>query len=260
MWRGAGVWGGMHMDAGFFAVAVPAVLIAGISKGGFGSGAAFASTPLLAMILTPGQALGVMLPLLMVMDLANLRPYWGQWDATAARLLVLGAVPGVALAAALYRYADPDIFRLLIGLIAWVFVAFQIARGRGWIGPALRPPGPGAGLGAGLVTGFTSFVANAGGPPAAVYLLARGGGKTAFQATTVLVFWLINMLKFIPFLALGIASWQTARADLILTPVALAGAWLGIRAHRAVPERAFFALTYVLLVVTGGKFIWDALA
>ena len=41
----------------FFAVAIPAVIFAGISKGGFGSGVAFASSSILALILTPGQAL-----------------------------------------------------------------------------------------------------------------------------------------------------------------------------------------------------------
>ncbi|MEL6887770.1 MAG: sulfite exporter TauE/SafE family protein, partial [Pseudomonadota bacterium] len=44
-----------------------------------------------------------------------------------------------------------------------------------------------------------------------------------------------------------------------LAPFALLGAWLGVKAHHMVPERAFFALTYVLLVVTGTKLIWDGL-
>jgi uncharacterized membrane protein YfcA len=44
-----------------------------------------------------------------------------------------------------------------------------------------------------------------------------------------------------------------------LAPVAILGAWLGVKAHYLVPERAFFALTYVLLTVTGIKLIWDAL-
>ena len=59
----------MELDTTFFALAVPAVLFAGISKGGFGSGAAFAATPILALILEPAQAVGLMLPLLMLMDI-----------------------------------------------------------------------------------------------------------------------------------------------------------------------------------------------
>lgn len=249
----------MVFDGLFFAAAIPAVLFAGVSKGGFASGAAFAATPILALVLTPGQALGLMLPLLMMMDLATLRPYWKQWDGAAARLLILGALPGIALGAALYHLADPNLFRLLIGAVAIGFVIFQLGRRSGLIAIRPHPASPLFGLGAGLATGFTSFVSHAGGPPAAVYLLTRGLGKTTYQATTVLTFWAINLVKFVPFLWLGIFTRQTALADLMLAPVALAGAWLGVRAHRMIPEGAFFALTYVLLAATGAKLIWDAL-
>ncbi|SEP14464.1 Sulfite exporter TauE/SafE [Salinihabitans flavidus] len=97
------------------------------------------------------------------------------------------------------------------------------------------------------------------GPPAAVYLLSQGIGKTTYQATTVLVFWVINILKFVPYAFLGIFTAQTFVADLLLAPFALLGAWLGVKAHWIVPERAFFAITYVLLTVTGAKLIWDGL-
>jgi len=55
---------------------------------------------------------------------------------------------------------------------------------------------------------------------------------------------------------LGLFTIETLRIDLML---ALLGAWLGVRAHRAVPERAFFAITYVVLTVTGAKLVIDAL-
>ncbi len=106
------------LDLTFFAIAIPAVIFAGVSKGGFGSGAAFAATPLLALILEPGAAVGLMLPLLMLMDVTALRPYWGKWDGACARALILGALPGVALGALVYRMVSPDLFRLLIGLVA----------------------------------------------------------------------------------------------------------------------------------------------
>ncbi len=247
-------------DLTFFLVAIPAVIFAGVSKGGFAGGAAFAATPLLALVVDPGHAVGLMLPLLMMMDVATLRPYWGKWNAGAARMLIFGGLAGVALGAAIYRYTNPNVFKLLIGAIAIGFVVFQVARKRGWLKISPGPVSLPAGILAAVTTGFTSFVSNAGGPPAAIYLLARGVGKTEFQATTVLVFWIINLTKFIPFLFLGIATHQTLLADLMLAPVALLGAWIGVRAHHAVPERVFFGLTYVLLLITGTKLIWDALA
>ncbi|MDA3887420.1 MAG: sulfite exporter TauE/SafE family protein [Allgaiera sp.] len=250
----------MTFDLTFFALAIPAVLFAGISKGGFGSGAAFAATPILALILTPGQALGLMLPLLMLMDVTNLRPYWRKWDGGAARALLIGAVPGIALAAAIYHIADPEFFRLLIGSMALAFVAWQFVLARGWVRLGQRKAGRKLGITMGVIGGFTSFVSNAGGPPAAIYLLSTGIGKTTYQATTVIVFWVINILKFFPFLYLGIFTHQTMQADLMLAPFAVAGAWIGVKAHHMVPEKWFFGLTYVLLVLTGAKLIWDALA
>lgn len=234
-------------------------MFAGISKGGFGSGAAFAAASILALVLEPGQALGIMLPLLMLIDVSTLRPYWGRWSLPDAKLLIAGGVPGVMLGAWLYQIADADVFRVLIGVISVTFVAWQMARKSGLI----RPPAQGlplwAGALAGAVTGFTSFVSHAGGPPAAVWLLSRRLDKTTYQATTVILFWIINIVKFVPYAFLGIFTAQTLLADLILAPFAVLGAWLGVRAHRIVPERAFFALTYVLLLVTGTKLIWDGL-
>ncbi|MEM9576451.1 MAG: sulfite exporter TauE/SafE family protein [Pseudomonadota bacterium] len=248
------------LDLTFFLIAGPAVVFAGISKGGFGSGAAFASASVLALVVEPGMALGVMLPLLMLIDVSTLKPYWRKWDVRAAWLLILGALPGVALGAALYSVAKPDVFRVLIGLISVGFVIWQIANRGGWMkasGWALTTP---AGAVAGAVAGFTSFVSHAGGPAAAVYLLSRKLGKTEYQATTVLVFWAINIAKFVPYAGLGMFTAETAVANVLLAPFALLGAWLGVVAHHKVPERLFFALTYVMLTLTGVKLIWDGLA
>ncbi|UYV36213.1 sulfite exporter TauE/SafE family protein [Rhodobacteraceae bacterium D3-12] len=246
-------------DPSFLAIAAPAVVFAGISKGGFGSGAAFASAAILALVIAPGQAIGIMLPLLMLIDAATLKPYWKRWNTGDAWILLSGALPGVALGAAFYRAADPDHLRLLIGAIAVLFVLWQIAARAGRLPIASRPLPRWGGALAGLVAGFTSFVAHAGGPAAAVYLLSKRPAKTEFQATTVIVFWATNVFKALPYGMLGIFTLETLLIDLWLAPFALLGTWLGVKAHYAIPERAFFALTYVLLTITGSKLIWDGL-
>jgi len=63
-------------EMGFFSIAALAVVFAKISKGRFGSGAAFVAAAILATIIEPGQAIGIMLPLLMLMDVTSLKPYW----------------------------------------------------------------------------------------------------------------------------------------------------------------------------------------
>lgn len=247
----------LELNLTFFAIAAPAVMFAGISKGGFGSGAAFASAALLALVLEPGLALGVMLPLLMLIDLATLGPYWGKWRWREAVLLMIGGLPGVALGAFLYTQADADVFRVLIGAIAVLFVLWQLSTARGVIRVSARPLPTWAGGLAGVVAGFTSFVSHAGGPPAAVYLLSQRLTKTEYQASTVLVFWVINIAKFIPYAGLGLFTKETGMANLALAPFALLGAWIGVKAHYMVSERLFFGLTYTLLTLTGLKLIWD---
>ena len=246
-------------DLLFFMTAIPAVLFAAISKAGFGSGAAFAASAVLALVVPPGPALGIMLPLLMLVDVASLRPYWRQWDAPSSLHMLIGAVPGVVLGALIYAAVNADSFRLLIGLICIAFVGWQLGRSRGLIRVgSFAFSRPWAWV-TGLTAGFTSFVSHAGGPPVAVFLLGQNMPKTTFQATTVIVFWAINLMKFVPYFFLGIFNAQTALADLYLAPFAIAGTFLGVRAHHYVSDRVFFGLTYVLLLATGTRLLWQAL-
>lgn len=249
----------MVFDTFFFAMAIPAVILAGMSKGGFGASVAFAATPLLALILEPGQAVGLMLPLLMVMDVTALKVYWRKWDWSVAFPLIIGALPGIALGGLLYKIANPDVFRFLIGTVAIGFVLYQIARSKRWLRTAERKLGKGYGVFWGGVTGFTSFISHAGGPPAAVYMLSQGLDKTTYQATSVIVFWAVNLLKFIPYFMVGIFSKDTFTADLYLVPAAIAGVMIGAWLHRRMSDRFFFAITYTFLMITGAKLIWDAL-
>jgi uncharacterized membrane protein YfcA len=250
----------IELNLTFFALAIPATLFAGISKAGFGSGAAFVAAAVLALILTPGQALGVMLPLLMIIDVASLKSYWGKWHGPSAKGIIIGAVPGIAIGTLIYAAVNADAFRILIGVICLAFVGYQVVKSKRWLrisSFAFSRPWAWA---TGVVAGFTSFVSHAGGPPVAVFLLGQDLGKTTYQATTVVTFWVINLMKFVPYLFLGIFSAQTALADLILAPFAVLGAWLGVRAHYWVSESVFFGLTYMLLTLTGIRLLWVALA
>ncbi len=243
----------------FFAAAVPAVLFAGISKGGFETAGGIAAAPLLSFVIDPRLAVGLMLPLLMLMDLASLRAYWRRWSWPEAQRLMLGAIPGVLAGWALFGAVGPDAVRLMIGLLALGFVAWTMARKYGLL-PLDRPQPLGSGALWGSLAGFTSFVGHAGGPPAAVFLLGRRLGKTPFQATSVVTFWWINLIKFPPYFALGMYTPETLRAVLVLAPVGIAGVLIGAWAHHRVSDRWFFAAAYALLAATGAKLVWDVIA
>ena len=243
----------------FFLLAAAAVVFAGISKGGFGSGAAFVAAAVLASIIDPGQAIGLMLPLLMLMDMSSLKPYWGKWLKRDSFYLCVGGMPGVALGVWFYNLADADMLRLLIGVISLLFVLWQAMQAYGFVPNAKGKFPPWVGGLAGVAAGFTSFVSHAGGPPAAIYLLSAKPSKTEYQATTVIVFWVINIAKALPYGFLGLFTWETLKLDLMLAPFAILGVWLGIKGHHLISERYFFLLTYLLLLVTGIRLIWVAI-
>lgn len=244
------------MDVQFFVILSLAVLFAGISKGGFGGGVAFVSSAILAIILPPTMAVGIMLPLLMVMDVACVGPFWKRWDVQASWALILGGIPGVVAGAVFISYTNDDVLRFLIGLISVGFVAWSLLPKSA---VAARRFSRRVGYGAGFVSGFTSFVSHAGGPPAAIYMLGQKFDKTTYHATAVVVFWVINAIKAVPYGFLGFFTWETLKLDLYMTPFALIGVYIGVKAHHMVSDRLFFGLTYALLAATGVKLIWDSL-
>ncbi len=249
----------MDLNATFYLFAIPAVLFAGISKGGFGSGAAFAATPFLALILPPEVAVAMMLPLLMIMDVSAIRAYWKKWSWRDAKALMIGAVPGIVAGWIMFRAANPDVLRFFIGSIAVGFVLFQFARARQWFEVSQKPFHPAKAWTWGALAGFTSFISHAGGPPASIHLLSQRLDKLTFQATTVIVFWWINLVKLGPYYLLGMFSNNTILAVVTLAPFAIAGTFLGIWLHRKMSDRIFFALAYLFLLITGAKLIFDAL-
>ena len=250
----------MYLNPEFILIAASATVFAGISKGGFGSGAAFASAAILATIIEPGSAIGIMLPLLILMDLGSLRPYWKKWSSRESWILVVGSIPGVILGAVLYSNVSADFFRFLIGIICLAFVLWQALQKWNIIQKSIRPISDFYGFFLGCFAGFTSFISHAGGPPAAIYLLSKKSTKTEYQATTVIVFWAVNLAKAVPYTFLGLFTLDTLFLDLILSPFALLGVWIGVKAHYMISERLFFSFTYILLTITGARLMWVALS
>ncbi len=242
-------------DPWFYAAAVPAVLVAGISKGGFGGGVGFVSVPLIAMVISPIQAAAVMLPILCLMDVFGLWAYRATWDRRNVAIMVPGALAGIAVGAFTFRYLDDDLVRLMIGTIAVVFALYY------WFGGARarrqRPASIGAGGLWSAVAGFTSFVAHAGGPPVQVYLLPQRMDKTLFVGTTVIFFFVVNYAKLVPYAIIGQFTAENLGTALVLAPLAPFGMRLGIRLHGVVSQALFYRLCYGALTITGTKLIWD---
>ena len=248
----------MVTDPLFYALAIPAFLITGISKGGFGSGLGSVCVPLLALVIPVPQAAAIMLPLLLTMDLFGLWGYRRKWDPVNLKIMLPGAAIGMILGYLSFRYLDEHWIRLLVGAIAIGFVLNV------WLRPSVagRAASPSWPKGSfwSAVSGLVSFVANAGGPPISVYLLPQRLDKTLYVGTTVLYFAILNYSKIIPYWWLGQFSSENLLTALVLLPLAPIGMGLGIWLHSRVNDVAFYRWVNILLLISGLKLVWDGVA
>lgn len=250
----------MLTDPWFYAVAVPAVLLAGLGKGGFGTGA-IASVPLLSLVLAPAEAAAIMLPILICMDAVGVGAYRNTFDRRVLLIMLPGAVVGIAIGGFAFGTLNEDLMRFVIGLIALAFVFDHVrssrrsARGK----PARRPPGTTFGVVSGALAGFTSTLAHAGGPPSQMYLLPLRLDKTIYVGTTIILFAVINLTKLVPYGLLGQLSPHNLSASLVLSPLAPLGMGMGIWLHKRIPTGLFYRLAYGLVAITGLKLVFDGL-
>ena len=113
-------------------------------------------------------------------------------------------MPGIALGIWFYTLADVNLLRLLIGSMCLLFIFWQTLCTYGSAVKTQEQLPACVGILAGLASGFIGFLSHAGGPPVAIYLLSEKQSKIQYQATTVFVFWIINIAEAIPYAFLGL--------------------------------------------------------
>ncbi len=244
----------MILDPCFYVAASVAVLIAGIAKGGLGGGIAVVGVPLMAMVVSPGQAAAVLLPILMVMDALALRAYWGAWDRPNLRILLPAALAGTVLGFITFDVLSDDGLRALVAVVALTYAIRYFVRR----GPTVeRPPSTLAGVVWGALAGFTSFSVHAGGPPLQAYLLPQQMHRTTFQAPSVGFFFVVNWSKVVPYAWLGQWTPDNLLTSLVLLPLAPLGIWIGRRIHLRVKDQLFFRVVHGSLLLIGVKLLYD---
>lgn len=241
----------------FWVTAALAVVLVGIAKAGFGGGVGAVATPLMALTISVTDAASILLPLLIIADIFSLRHYWRDYDRRSLWLMMPGALVGIAAGAFLFGYFDDNerILKVILGVISLAFVAYQ--GGRTLILGALvksRPPGW-VGVTMGGAAGFTSTLAHAGGPPATIYLLPQMLPRHIFVGTNVVFFALLNVIKLIPYGALGLLRVGNLTTILLLSPLAYVGVRLGIYLNKRFNDLWFNRVVYGLLFITGVELV-----
>ncbi|MFA9217710.1 MAG: sulfite exporter TauE/SafE family protein [Sphingomonadaceae bacterium] len=242
-------------DPLFYAAAIPAVLLTGISKGGFGSALGGIGVPLMALTISPLHAAAILLPVLCLMDLVGLRVYFGKWDSANLRIMLPGALLGILAGTLTFGMLSENAIRMLIGGIAVVFTL------NNWFGLAARQAVAGRSRLKGTfwsgVSGLTSFLAHAGGPPAMIYMLPQRLDKVRYVATISVFFAFVNAVKLIPYAWLGQLSADNLATSLVLAPLVPVGVRLGMWLQDRINLVWFYRISQTCLLGTGLQLIYQ---
>ncbi|MGA2486052.1 MAG: sulfite exporter TauE/SafE family protein [Roseiarcus sp.] len=242
-------------DPLFYLAAIPAVILLGLSKGGF-SGLSSLAMPLVALAISPVKAAAIVLPILIVQDWVSVWAFRRDWDLRNLAILAPAGAIGVAAGWLMAARVDEQAVRLAVGLISVGFVAFMLLRDR-LASAAATEATVAPGLFWGAVAGFTSFVSHTGAPPTMVYLLPQRLTPRIFAGTSAILFAIVNLLKVGPYFALGQFSRDNLSASASLLPVAVASTFAGVWLVRRVSAERFYVAVLALTFLVGVKLIWD---
>lgn len=248
----------MISDPAFYAAAIPAVILVGLAKGGF-AGLVIIAMSLLALVINPVRAAAIMLPILIVQDVVTMWTYRRDIDRRALAILLPGALFGVILGAFAAAHVSEATVRLVIGTVAVLFAANHFLGFANRLAHSPAATGRAAGWFWGAVSGFTSHVSHAGGPPYQVWMLSRRLPRDPMVATTAWYFGILNLIKLPFFVALGQLDRDAMTTALALMPAAVAATFAGVWLVRRTPVARFYALIHALMLLAGLKLAYEGL-
>ena len=241
-------------DPFFYMIAVPAVLLLGLSKSGFASGFGALAVPMMALVVTVPQAAAILMPVLLVMDLMGMAAFRKDVDKALLRFMVPFALLGIVLGALLFKLLDARLVAAIVGAFTLLFLAQQMLFKSDPNGPP--PPRWWGGLLL-ITSGFTSFISHAGGPPVNAYVMRLKLKPILFTGTLAYLFFFINMAKWLPYAWLGLLDLRNLATSLVLLPLAPIGVLVGVRLARRIRPDVFYRLVRIGMFLTGCKLLWD---
>ncbi len=234
----------MITDPLFYLLAIVAVILLGVSKGGF-FGLGVMALPLMSLFVPPLQAAAILLPTVLAQDVLTIWTYRRDWSAWNLKIMIPSMAVGILIGALLAASLSAAHIRLAIGLIAGAFVL------RHWLGSRFDRLAAHAdtltGVVFGALGGFTTLLANAGGPAWQMHLLPQRLDKLTYVGTLTMLFAASNVLKIPAFGAIGQLTFENLAVGAALLPAAVIANYAGIWLVRRTPTELFFRIVYVLM-------------
>ncbi len=246
-------------DPLFYIIAAIAVILVGLGKGGF-AGLGSAAMPIMTLAIDPISGAAILLPLFIVQDAVGVWAFRKNVDWRMLGWTLPGAVVGTFLGWLLAASVSVWVVEAAVGAIAMGFGLQRLAAMRGSSLQVSNTQPEAVGLFWGGLSGFTSQVALAGGPPFQIWALSRNLSRDIFVGTSAFFFAVINWFKVPAFFALGQFTERNAVLTGILLPLAIISTFVGVWLVRRVEAERFLALINLLMVAVGLKLLWSALA
>jgi len=212
---------------------------------------------LLTLAVPPLQAAAIMLPILIVMDVVGLIAWRGIYEKRSLGILLPAALCGIGAGWAAAAFVSNDMIRLMVGVVALMFVADYGLKGKRW--DIAREHNPPKGALWGAVSGFTSFICNVGGPPYQMYMLPLRLDPKLLAGSTIIFFAVVNAVKVGPYMLLGQFSPVNLATSAALLPLATLATLVGVKLIKAIDPSVFYRFTYALMLVAGIKQVLDGL-
>jgi uncharacterized protein len=246
----------MSGEVQFYLVAIPAVILFGLSKGGF-SGLGTLGVPMMSLVASPVRAAAIVLPILLVQDWLSVWAFRRDFSSRNLIILIPSSMLGVGVGWLLAARVSDDAVRLAIGVISIAFVLYMLIRDRLGRAPVEKPGVP-SGVLWGSLSGFTSFVSHSGAPPFQVYVMPQYLKPPVFAGTATMFFAAVNLLKVPPYFLLGQFSRDNLLVSAGLIPVAILSTFAGVWVTRRISADRFYAGILALTFLIGAKLTYDA--
>jgi uncharacterized membrane protein YfcA len=239
-----------------------AVAFIGVAKSGFGGGIGLLVVPVTAIALSmiPGykgdDALGLLLPLLIVGDCIAVAQYYKLPNWALVRRLLPGALAGILLGTLIIwllrqqKDVAAALINIEIGVESLILVALTWYRQRKGAQQKLLPE-PWRAIATSTFAGVSSTLAHAAGPIIAMYLLPLNLGRQTMVATSAMFFFVANLTKLPTYWQAGLFEKISPTFSLMFFPMVLAGAIFGKWLTKRMSDRAFSQIVLATVFVLG---------
>lgn len=232
--------------------------LAAALKSGAGVGVGLFLLPVLSMRFEPFIALGMSVPLLLTMDIFAVTYHWNRWISPPLLVRMAScAIVGIFCGTVIIPYLSTRVLAFLIGITGTCYALSNLLPGKGILArlPLSFSHHANASIYVAMFFGGLFNTINAGSLFYAYALMHLHLENRLFIASLSLLSFTGNFVRAIGFYNNGLVSTDMLFMSIKFLPIIVVCSWLGGRYLPKLPQRAFRAMIYLLILAVSGKML-----